>query len=128
MNAMIYRDRWMGEIHNEKDIVSYLKSYSVEAKPLELPVCRTNWKLKLPGFLIRSGFPKSSYWEVTDCVAKNDDRAMSYYMEIVEDKAESGFEVSYLDLHGTTPPKNFTIKYKKLSPYPPIHFPLPMLS
>lgn len=78
MNAMIYRDRWMGEIHNEKDIVSYLKSYSVEAKPLELPVCRTNWKLKLPGFLIRSGFPKSSYWEVTDCVAKNDDRAMSY--------------------------------------------------
>ena len=51
----------MGEIHNEKDIVSYLKSYSVEAKPLELPVCRTNWKLKLPGF------PKSSYWEVTDC-------------------------------------------------------------
>lgn len=71
---------------------------------------------------------ESSYWEVTDCVAKNDDRAMSCYMEIVEDKAESGFEVSYLDLHGTTPPKNFTIKYKKLSPYPPIHFPLPMLS
>ena len=99
MNAMIYRDRWMGEIHNEKDIVRYLKSYSVEAKPLELPVCRTNWKLKLPGF------PKSSYWEVTDCVAKNDDRAMSCYMEIVEDKAESGFEVSYLDLHGTTPQK-----------------------
>ena len=113
MNAMIYRDRWMGEIHNEKDIVSYLKSYSVEAKPLELPVCRTNWKLKLPGFLIRSGFPKSSYWEVTDCVAKNDDRAMSYYMEI------------YMELLHQ---KNFTIKYKKLSPYPPIHFPLPMLS
>ena len=50
---------------------------------------------------------ESSYWEVTDCVAKNDDRAMSCYMEIVEDKAESGFEVSYLDLHGTTPPKKF---------------------
>ena len=94
-------------IQHQKDIVSYLKSYSVEAKPLELPVCRTNWKLKLLGFLIRSGFPKSSYWEVTDCIVKNDDRAMSYYMEIVEDKAESGFEVSYLDLHGTTPPKKF---------------------
>ena len=80
--------------------------------------CHKVKKLKLPGFLIRSGFPKSSYWEVTDCVAKNDDRAMSYYMEIVEDKAESGFEVSYLDLHGTTPPWAFTIKYKKLSPYP----------
>ena len=59
------------------------------------------------GFLIRHGSPKSGYWEVTDCIAKNDDRAMSYYMEIVEDKAESGFEVSYLDLHGTTPPKKF---------------------
>ena len=48
----------MGEIHNEKDIVSYLKSYSVEAKPLELPVCRTNWKLKLPGFLNRLHHPE----------------------------------------------------------------------
>ena len=128
MNAMIYRDRWMGEIHNEKDIVSYLKSYSVEAKPLELPVCRTNWKLKLPGFLIRSGFPKSSYWEVTDCVAKNDDRAMSYYMEIVEDKAESGLRFLIWIYMELLHQKNFTIKYKKLSPYPPIHFPLPMLS
>lgn len=64
-------------------------------------------KLKTLGFLIRHGSPKSGYWEVTDCIAKNDDRAMSYYMEIVEDKAESGFEVSYLDLHGTTPPKKF---------------------
>ena len=50
MNAMIYRDRWMGEIHNEKDIVSYLKSYSVEAKPLELPVCRDKLDTEITWF------------------------------------------------------------------------------